>query len=914
MITLKMIPAVTGWLLSLFLMVGGIANAQINSSDIEINFKRYKLDNGLTLLVHEDHKAPIVTVNIWYHVGSKDEPKGKTGFAHLFEHLMFNGSENFNKDWFLALEKLGGTDLNGTTFFDRTNYFQTVPNTALDSVLWLESDRMGHFLGVLDQARLDEQRGVVQNEKRQGENQPYGRSWEVTLKGLFAEGHPYRWTTIGSMEDLDAASLEDVKTWFETYYGAANAVLVVAGDVTSDEVFEKVKRYFGSIPSGPALEKSVFNIGKRTQSKRDRIYDQVAQARFTKMWNTPQFGTKDDVLLQLAASVLGGGKSSRLYKRLVHDDRLASGVSSDQQALELAGIFSIDALAKPGVELHRIEAAIDEELKRFLRKGPTRAELTRIKNSFTASLIRGLEKVGGFSGKAQLLARYEVYTGDAGNYKHYLKWIQEATPKQVLKVARHWLSSGDYNLEVLPQPKYSSASTDVDRSKLPLPDGFPSFHSPNIETFKLDNGLSVWLVRHGDLPLVRMTMQFRGGFSSDPRDKLGLASITADMLVEGSKNMDALQLAKELETLGASISSDAYLEQNALWLSAMTAELDASLKLYSRVLQTPTFEQTAFERQHSNFVNRIQREQKRPFSMALRRLPKLLYSEEHPYAIPFTGSGYIETLNNISTADLRHFYQANYQPGNAILLVVGNISRGELQPLLNKHLGSWKQSGRLSPRGEVPEVELSKPMIYLIDKPESPQSLVLAGHLLPAGKIKDDQILNMAIRILGGTFNARINMNLREDKHWSYGARALRVEAQEQQPLIYYASVQKDKTTESMLEILKEVKGYIGKSPATFEELDRNRQGILAQLPGRFETASALLEVMSEMASFGRSMNYIDEYQKEMRSMNLRQVQQSARQHLTPGILQWVIIGDLKDIEAPIRAMNLAPVKVLKSN
>jgi zinc protease len=420
----------------------------------DISYKKFRLKNGLTLIVHEDHKAPIAAVNVWYHVGSKNERPGKTGFAHLFEHLMFNGSENYNDDYFKAVEPLGATDLNGTTNEDRTNYFQNVPMSALDRILWLESDRMGHFLGVVDTARLNEQRGVVQNEKRQWENEPYGKVWITIAENTFPKGHPYSWSVIGSMEDLNAASLEDVKEWFRTYYGAANATIVVAGDVNAEDVRQRVERYFGDIPSGPPTAAHDAWIAKMTGEHRQTMLDRVPQARLHKVWNVPEWGNPDQTYLSLVTDILANGKSSRLYKRLVYKDRIASDVWGYVDDREIASQIVLAATAQPGGDLKVVERAFDEELRGFLANGPTAAELDRVKTQQRAAFIRGIERIGGFGGKSDVLARGEVYRGDPEMYKTVQRRIADATAADLQGAARRWLSDGVYVLEVHPFPNY----------------------------------------------------------------------------------------------------------------------------------------------------------------------------------------------------------------------------------------------------------------------------------------------------------------------------------------------------------------------------------------------------------------------------------------------------------------------------
>ncbi|MBI3005356.1 MAG: insulinase family protein, partial [Ignavibacteriales bacterium] len=398
--------------------------AKSRALDVDIPYQKFVLENGLSLIVHEDRKAPIVAVNLWYHVGSKNEKLGKSGFAHLFEHLMFNGSENFNQDYFQALERVGATDLNGTTNEDRTNYFQNVPTSALDMVLWLESDRMGHLLGAIDQAKLDEQRGVVQNEKRQGENEPYALSEELIVKATYPYGHPYSWTVIGSMEDLNRASLDDVKEWFKTYYGPNNATVVVAGDIDANTALERVKKYFGDIPPGPPIAKFDSWVAKRTGVQRQVAQDRVPQARLYKVWNLAQWGTADVDYLNLVSSLLTSGKTSRLYKRLVYDDQIATQVQTFVDNREIGGQFYITATAKPGGDLKAVEKAVDEELAKLLKSGPTAKELQRVKTEYEARFVRGIERIGGFGGKSDVLAQNNVYGGNPEFFKTTLQRVR----------------------------------------------------------------------------------------------------------------------------------------------------------------------------------------------------------------------------------------------------------------------------------------------------------------------------------------------------------------------------------------------------------------------------------------------------------------------------------------------------------
>ncbi|MCZ6762018.1 MAG: insulinase family protein, partial [Gammaproteobacteria bacterium] len=544
-------------------------NAFASTPDIDIPYEKFTLDNGLRVIVHEDRKAPIIAVSVWYHVGSKDEKPGKTGFAHLFEHLMFNGSENYNDEYFKPFDEVGATAMNGTTWFDRTNYFQNVPTTALEVALWMESDRMGHLLGVVTQEKLDEQRGVVQNEKRQGDNQPYGQVEYRTLEGLFPVGHPYRWSTIGSMEDLDAASLDDVKEWFRQYYGAANTVLVLAGDINAAEARPLVERYFADIDAGPPLKRLKTLVPERESNTYEVMYEQVPQARLYRSWAVPGRTALEGAHLQLAAAILGSGRNSRLYRELVYQRQIATAVGVDYEAHTLASIFTIDAMVRPGSDPAEVRQVIDQVVGEFLDKGPTRAEIARVRTSINASLIRGLEQIGGFGGKAVTLARSELYGGSPDFWRTRLGWLNSASRRDVLRTAKKWLQKGNYQLDVLPFDEYQTVKTDADRSRIPYPSAMPALKFPQIERSRLKNGVEVVLAERHAVPIVNVTIQFDAGYAADAGRKLGAASFTLAMLREGTTSRDALEISEESELLGARIRTGSTLDTSQASLNAL---------------------------------------------------------------------------------------------------------------------------------------------------------------------------------------------------------------------------------------------------------------------------------------------------------------------------------------------------------
>ena len=881
--------------------------------DVEIPFKKYVLKNGLRLIVHEDHKAPIVAVNVWYHVGSKNEKPGRTGFAHLFEHLMFNGSENFDDDYFQALDRIGATDRNGTTNQDRTNYFQNVPVSALDVILWLESDRMGHLLGAITQEKLDEQRGVVQNEKRQGENRPYGKVFATILENTFPREHPYSWSVIGSMEDLNAASLEDVHEWFKTYYGAANAVLVIAGDVNAEEVKEKVEQYFGDIPPGPPVTAHKVWIPKMKGSHRMVMEDRVPQARIYKVWNVPQWGSLEGVYLDLISDVLSSGKTSRLYKRLVYDDQIATDVAAFAYLREIAGQFIIQATAKPGVELAEVERAIDEELEKFLQEGPTRKELDRVKARYISSFIKGIERIGGFGGKSDILAQNEVYAGDPAFYKVTLQRVKTATPQDLHQTARKWLSDGVFILEVHPFPNYTTMETAVDRSQMPEPGTPPPPKFPDFKRATLSNGLNIIVVHRPTVPVVQFNLIVDAGYAADQFALPGTAKLAMNMLDEGTKKRTALEISEALAMLGATLYTSSSLDVSSVYLSALKDKLDPSLEIYADVILNPAFPEADFQRLKKQQLASIQREKMYPIQMAMRVFPKLLYGEGHAYGNPLTGSGTEASVAQIQRQDLIRFHQTWFKPNNATLLVVGATTLEEIQPRLEKLFRNWKPGD--VPRKNLATVSLpERSRVYIVDKPGALQSVILAGHIAPPKSNPDELAIEMLTTVLGGEFTSRVNMNLREDKHWSYGAGTTVMDARGQRPFLVYAPVQTDKTSESMVEVLKELRDIISDRPVTPDELEKVRNNKVLKLPGIWETNNAVLRSLANMVIFNLPDDYYATYPQRVKSIGLEKVRAVAPRLIHPDKLVWVIVGDREKILPKIEALNLGEIQFIDAD
>ena len=906
---------------------------------IDIPYEQFTLPNGLRVVVHTDRKAPVVSVHVWYHVGSKDEPKGKTGFAHLFEHLMFNGSENHPGEYFDPFEKAGVSDINGTTWFDRTNYYETVPTTALDMALWMESDRMGHLLGAIDQKTLDEQRGVVQNEKRQGDNEPYGRSEYYGLANTVPANHPYHHSTIGSMEDLNAASLDDVKSWFRDYYGAANTVVVLAGDIDVATAKEKVAKYFGDIPAGKPVPRQAKWIAPRTTSTRLQIEDRVSQVRITRVWNIPGRGERDLALLDLAADMLGGGKSSRLYQRLVYRDKLVDSVSASIMWFELVSPFSVEADVKQGVDPAKVEAAIGEEVAKFLAEGPTEEELSRYKATAYAANVRSLERVGG---KASRLAESLVYLGSADGWKRDFEWYQSASAADVQAAAKRWLSKGDFTLTVVPaagEPKevpivglpagdrpadipgaptdtFTTTASTVDRSKgVPEVSSFPDLSFPNVQRGKLKNGIEVVLAERHSVPVVNVALQFDAGYASDAGGKLGTASFAANMLDEGTASLDSVQIAQTRERLGLNLSTGCGLDACTANANLLKANMAPSLALLADVVRNPAFRDADIERLRAQWIAGIGQEKTQPVGLALRVLPPLVYGAGHPYAIPFSGTGSEADIKALSAADLRAWQSAWLRPDNVRILVAGDTTLPEITAQLDAVFGDWQAPAAGKGAKSIPQVAAQqKPRVFLIDKPGAQQSLILAGLLAPSTTAPNNLNIETMNDAFGGLFSARLNMNLREDKHWAYGSYSFMSNAKGQRPYMLYAPVQTDKTAESAAELLKEARDVIGSRPLTAAEITKVKDSSVRSLPGGYETIGAVAGALADNALYGRPDDYVATLKQRMEAQKDADVQAAAKQIVKPDALTWVIVGDLSKIEAGVRALDLGAVQVVDAD
>jgi predicted Zn-dependent peptidase len=918
---------------------------------VDIPYQRFTLDNGLRVVVHEDHKAPVVAVSIWYNVGSKDEPRGKTGFAHLFEHLMFNGSENVPGDYFEPLQQIGATDYNGTTWFDRTNYFQTVPTAALEVALFLESDRMGHLLGAVTKAKLDNQRGVVQNEKRQGDNQPYGMVEYAQLEALFPEGHPYRHSSIGSMADLDSASLDDVKQWFRERYGPNNAVLVLAGDVDVATARSLVEKYFVDIPRGPENRPAQAAVPTLPAPIAQEMKDRVATTRLYRNWTTPGMTDPDAVQLDVAASVLGGLASSRLDNILVREEQKAVRVSADLQDFHRVGLFEVQVDVKPGVDAGQVAQRLDQIINDFVREGPTADEVQRVVMSYVSSRIRGLEQVGGFGGKAVALAEGELYANDPDFYQKKLLAYTKVTPESVRAAAQKWLTRPVYALSVVPgdrdayqessqsaggsaqRPRYyrtpgadeqplaprplalasEPLSYAVDRSKLPPVGTIADLDFPDIEHATLSNGIKVNFARRSAVPVVMVSVQFNAGYAGDQRGKLGLQSLMASLLDEGTTSLNSREIAETKERLGAEISIGASADRTTAILSSLTTNLAPSLDLLADVVKNPRFDPGEFERLRAQQLAQIANELTQPEGIALHAIPALIYGDQHPYGIPLTGSGKAADVKALTRDDVAAAHATWIRPDNAEIFVVGDTTLAEITPLLEARFGNWAPPP--TPKGSksfAAPVPKPRPRIVLIDRPQSPQSVILAGLPMPIQGTDDLLTLLAANEVLGGSFLSRMNMDLRETKGWAYGVRGSVRRNEHDVPYLVFAPVQADRTADSIRALQDQMRQFLGSKGVTPAELTRTINSNIRELPGSYETSDAVLAAMHGNELFDRPDNYQETLASRYRAMTAATLDQAARTVIKPDQFVWVVVGDaakvrpqLAKLKMPIETMTL---------
>jgi predicted Zn-dependent peptidase len=900
---------------------------------VDIPFEKFVLANGLTTIVHTDRKAPIVGVTLYYKVGSKNEPRGRTGFAHLYEHLFFGGSANV-PNFDIPLEGAGSTSTNGSTWYDRTNYVETVPTGALDLALFMESDRMGALLPAVTQDKLDKQRGVVQNEKRQGDNQPYGLTEYAVADGLFPVGHPYRHSTIGSMADLDAASLADVRKWFADHYGPNNVVMVLSGDIDAATARPKVEKWFGAIPKGPAvLPVAAAPVTLPAPIARD-LTDQVPVLRLSREWSGPGLNDADSPALRIGMHILGGLASSRLDNALVRGSQQAVAVTAAAQTFERISMLEATMDVKPGVDRPAAEAALDKVIADFLAQGPSEDEVRRAVVSTLSREIGGLEQVGGFSGKGATLAEGEVYSDDPAKYKADLQAIAALTPAAVHAAMQKWLGRPVYRLAVVPGQRTENGNSmggwgDEKPGDKPTPDARAKVKAltapkrsappvapvgelafPAIERTTLSNGIPVVLARRTAVPKLALSIDFDAGYAADAVDTPGTQGLMLEMLAEGTKSRNATQIAEEQERLGATIATGATLDTSSVTLSALSANLGPSLELTADLLLHPAFADADFQRARGQAEAELAQVESTPSALASRTLSHELFGS-HPYAQPSDGLGTRMALEALTPAALSAAHAKWLRPDLARITVVGDVTMAELKPLLEQALGGWKAPAAPKP---VKALDARTPApasrIVLIDRPNSPQSVIYAGRVLPiTGRTPGEEPLSLANDVVGNGFLSRLNLDIREDKGWSYGVRTGVTQSVGPRALQVIAPVQADRTGDSVRAIVADMAAFPAKVPVNAEEYQRVTEGAIRGLPNQFETNGQVLAAIVKNDRLGRPEDYYVRLATTYRAIDAKRIGAAAGQYLQPADLTWVIVGDRKVVEPQLKGLGL-PVEV----
>lgn len=877
---------------------------------ISIDCEKFTLPNGLDVILSQDRSLPVAAVNVWYHVGSKDEDAGKTGFAHLFEHVMFEGSKNHDASYFDPLQKVGA-NLNGSTTPDRTNYWENVPSNYLELALWLESDRMGYLLEVLTERKLDVQRDVVKNERRQNyENRPYGMAPMLLQPALFPAPHPYNWTTIGSPEDLDNASLEDVKDFFRRFYTPNNASLAIAGDFDMGEARALAERYFGGIPAGPEPDRVGRADAALTGTVEMETTDRVQLPRLYMAWPTVPAFSERQPALDLLAAILGDGRSARLYRRLVQETRAARDVRVYHHDQEIAGEFMVQATANPEHSLDELEGEIRERIRRIAGGEIRDGELQRAKNRFQASHVFQLERFGGFGGRADQLNYYNIMAGDPRFINQDMERYAAVSAADVSAAARS-LGEGMAKLAIRPRAERSASPAAVDRTAAPAPAKPPAFVPPTPSRARLANGLNVLHIEKRGLPTVAFGLAIKGGAALDPRDRAGLTHLTAAMLPEGTAARNSAEISEGVEFLGSHLRASAGREHVLAVSDGLASTWRDALEIMADVCLNPSFPEREFERVRANLLTDLRRVSDSPAGISARAVRGVMFGADTPYGHPITG--YERSVSETSTDDLRAHFGASFNPSAATLMFVGDISEFEALAAAESAFGGWRGVSDSAPSDAfippaAPPAE--RTTIYLADKPGAAQSVIRTGHLtIPR---RDPRFMPMQLMnyIFGGQFGARLNMNLRQDKGYSYGYMSSIDWSLGPSMLAAGGAVETDVTKEAVIETLKEFDQIRREKPISDGEFADAVDGVLRSLPSMFETQHRILDSLPRMVVHDLPDDYFVRFPEMVSAVTLADVRAAAAEMLDFAHLKIAIAGDAAAVEPGLRELGIPIVRV----
>lgn len=905
------------------LLVAAVASAQTrpaappsqNAAIPEVKFEKYTLPNGLDVILHVDRKLPIVHVNEWFHVGSKNEATGRTGFAHLFEHVMFQGSKNAPGEYFSYAERAGANlregGINGTTSFDRTNYFVTAPAGSLEYLLWLESDRVATLMEAFTEEKLNGQRDVVRNERRQSyENTPYGRAFKTLFEGIFPAGHPYSWMVIGSHEDLQAATVEDVSEFFKNYYTPNNMTLVVAGDFDPAEAKALIEKYWAPIAPGPALQRPGRWIPKLHGEKIVEVADRVPQERTYMAWPGPEYFGADQAELDLAGLILSDGLSSRLNRVLVYDKQMATNVNAGLFAGEIAGIFFVQATARPGASLDEIEKIIDAEIARLAKEGPSAEELDRAKTKWEYEFVSGLERIGGFGGKADLLAQYNTFLGDPSKFDDDVARYRAVSRESLRKAVSQWIDS-DNRLISRFRPEQSSrpAEAKIDRAQVPALGQDRRFETPQVATAKLSNGMDIYVVSRPELPKVAVSFATRAGVAADPNEKAGLANMTVVTIDSGTPTRKALEIEDALGNLGTALSGYAGRVSSILSFEVLSRNLPAALEIVSDVVRNPTFPASEVDLQKKRTIDNLTQLANNPNAIAARVRPMLLFGPDHPYGRPSTGLP--STVGTITRDDIAAFHSKYWKPGSSALIFVGDVTLEQATKLAETHFGKW--SGGAAPAVTIPPANPADPTkVYIVDRQDAAQTVV--SQIMPGpARTSDDYYSWRLVDAVwgGGGFGTRLNLNLREDKGYSYGVFSNSANYTDAGAWWASGGVQTDKTKESLVEFGSELKGIAGTRPITREELDFARESRVRGYAQQFEGVGRIAGQIAELWTLGLPTTELQREVDVTSAATAEQVKAAGARWVKPDATTLLLVGDRSRIESGVRDLRLGEIVIL---
>ena len=906
------------------------------SDEVVIPYSKYKLDNGLTVVLHEDKSDPLVHVDVTYHVGSGREEPGRSGFAHFFEHMMFQGSENVaDEAHFKIITEAGGT-LNGTTNSDRTNYFQTVPNNQLEKMLWLEADRMGYFLDAVTQKKFEVQRETVKNERGQRvDNRPYGLLWERVGEAMYPEGHPYSWSTIGYLEDLDRANLNDLKKFFLEWYGPNNAVITIGGDFDTEQTLEWVKTYFGTIPAGPEQADPVYEKIELDQDRYISLEDNVQLPLLYMAWPTVHANHADEAPLDVLANIMGQGQTSLLYKNL-QKPGLTVQASAGHGCREIGCTFTMFTLANPArvQSLADLEKTIRDSLVEFEGRGVLDDDLTRVKADIVSGLIYGLESV---SGKVSQLAAYETYRDNPNGIGDDITRYENVTKDDVLRVYNQYIKGNNaVIMSIVPKgkadmiaredtwqryertlPDLSSDTDDfswtrpedpegLDRSQVPPAGENPTIKVPDTYTFSVGDGIEVLGAQNTEVPTTTISLRIKAGQSHETLDKLGLASLTAGLMNEATMDRTAEELSNELDKLGSSVSFNAGDTFTTMRIRTLTENLEATMAIAMEKLMKPKFDEADFDRDKANQIQNIKASKKEASVTASNLFNQMMYGTDNPTA--FANSGTEASVKAITLDDVKAFYASHYSPKIASIVAVSDLNKGAMKKALAP-LSDWAGSdvGTIE-MNAFPQLETGT--LYFVDKPNAAQSEIRIGkRALPYDATGEYYRAGLMNYPLGGAFNSRINLNLREDKGYTYGARSFFSGNEKAGWFRASAGVRADATAASIVEFAKEIEQF-QLTGATDDELNFTKSAIGQRDARAYETPGQKLGFLSRMATYDLKPSYIDEQADILANMTEAEIDALAAKHLKLDEMIMVVVGDKAKVYDEVAALGYKMVEI----